>query len=171
MTHVARRLCGTVCAGLRMALALATVLSFVAARADAQAAPGTALRPEIRLDYLGGGAHAVHVGAGVSLRAGTYVRVGANAGVAPYAPRGGSRAHGDLTARFLLDPFGQAKAGVSLGGGIGLRLQDGRARAFALMYVDVEAGPGGRWAPFGRAGFGGGPRLAIGLRRGASRGR
>ena len=159
------------CAFLPVALVHAALAVAAAAPMQAQAVPASAVRPEVRVDYLGGATHAIHVGGGMSVRAGTYVRVGANAGVAPYAPGSGSRAHGDLTARFLLDPFGQSRAGVSLGGGISLRLQEGRARAFALMFVDLEAGQAAGWAPFARAGLGGGPRLAVGLRRGAPRSR
>lgn len=168
-----RRAAGVVLRGapVRAMLVLAVVVLAAAARVQAQAAPASSMRPEIRLDYLGGATHALHAGGGVSVRAGTYVRIGGNAGVAPYAPGNTSRAHGDLTARFLLDPFGQSRAGVSLGGGISLRLEERRARAYALMFIDVEAGQGGRWAPFARAGIGGGPRLAVGLRHRASPGR
>ena len=157
-------------AALKSAIVTAAMVAAMSGSAHAQAAAASSLRPEARLDYLGGPSHAVHVGGGVSVRAGTYVRVGAGAGIAPYDPGDATRAHGDLTARFLLDPFAQARAGVSLGGGVGLRLSEGRTRAFALVLLDVEAGTR-RWVPFARAGIGGGPRLAIGLRHRAARGR
>jgi hypothetical protein len=136
----------------------------------AAAADTSTLRPEVRLDWFGGRAGAVHAGGGVSFRAGTYVRVGVNAGAGPsLADSVRNIAHGDLTARFMLDPFRQQRVGISLGGGVGARYEDDRVRAFALLFADAEAGRGRGWTPFIRAGLGGGLRVAAGLRRGTAR--
>lgn len=162
--------------------ALLLVLSFAALPENAVGAqvwtPGgqrprpSTLRPELRLDYIGGAPSALHLGAGLSARAGNYVRVGGNIGVAP-GPLGGAgnRAHVDLTARFMLDPYRQARFGASLGGGVSVRYQDERARAFALLVADLETGRTRRWSPFFRIGLGGGPRLTVGVRRGSPTGR
>lgn len=158
------RSCGTHVA----TLVLLTVTS--AARLGAQAPPERArpstVRPELRLDYLGGRTNGVHVGAGLSVRAGNYVRAGASAGAGT-----GDRAHANVTARFMLDPFRQSRVGVSLGGGVSVRMLDEGARAFALLIADVEFGRRRGWTPFVSGGIGGGPRAAFGVRRGAATGR
>lgn len=120
----------------------------------------------MRIDYLGGRTDAIHAGAGLSLRAGTYVRVGGNAGAGT-----GGRAHADASARFMLDPARQSRIGASLGGGVSVRWQDDRARAFALLIADVELHRSRGWVPFASAGIGGGPRVALGLRRASTTGR
>lgn len=152
-------------------LALAVAASLAAAPSPAQvwtpraAGDSSTLRPEIRLDYLGGRTPALHGGVGLSARAGTYVRVGGNVGA------GTDGAHADVDARFLLDPFRQSRVGISLGGGVSARYQHDRVRAFALLFADVESGRRPGWRPFLRAGLGGGARVAIGLRRAGIRGR
>lgn len=131
------------------------------------------LRPELRLDYLDGNRHAVHGGVGMSLPAGTYVRLGGVVGGGPgwgaFGPLASARV--DLTARFLIDPFRRSRWGTSIGGGISGRYDDDRLRTFALVLVDVE-GPGRTgWIPFFSGGLGGGGRLAAGVRRAATAGR
>lgn len=130
------------------------------------------VRPELRIDHLGGLHRALHVGVGISARAGTYLRVGGNVGVAPDWTGGvNDRAHADLTARFMIDPFRQSRLGLSVGGGVSARYQRDRVRAFALVLADLEFGRTSGWNPFIRAGLGGGTRLAIGTRRAATFGR
>lgn len=132
----------------------------------------TRIRPELRLDYLGASTQALHVGAGISVPAGTYARVGIAAGAGPGWGNGTfTSARVDLTGRFLIDPFRRARWGVSLGGGIGMRYDAEGFRGVALLLADVE-GPGRRgWIPFAGAGIGGGVRITAGLRRAATIGR
>lgn len=133
-------------------------------------ADSSTLRPELRVDWFGGRASAVHAGAGLSVRAGNYLRVGVNAGAGPALPDSVRNvAHADVTVRFMLDPFGQQRFGLSLGGGVSARQERDRVRAFALLVVDGEAGRGQGWRPFIRAGVGGGVRVTAGIRRAAGR--
>lgn len=165
-------------AGLMMAagaLAVAALPLHAQLRAGgAREQPSSPLRPrtELRIDYLGGRRPGLHAGLGLSVRAGTYVRIGGNAGVGAdtFGARS-DRAHADLTARFLLDPYRENRVGVSLGGGIGARYGEERVRGVLLLLADVEAGGRGRWTPFLRAGIGGGARIAVGLRRASATGR
>lgn len=127
-------------------------------------------RPELRADWFGGRASALHAGAGVSARAGNYLRIGLNAGGgAALSDSSRNVAHADVTARFMLDPFRMQRVGVSLGGGVGARYEHDRVRAFALVFVDAEAGQERRWTPFIRAGVGGGVRVTAGVRRASGR--
>lgn len=146
------------------------------ARAGAQvwtprtSADSSTLRPELRVDWFGGRAGAVHAGGGVSVRAGNYVRVGVNAGAgAALADSVRNVAHADATVRFMLDPFRQQRVGLSLGGGVTTRYERDRVRAFALLFLDAEAGREQGWTPFIRAGVGGGLRVAAGIRRATRR--
>lgn len=163
-------------------LALAAALGVLAAtRLPAQVIRGTPAprdttraRPELRIDYLGARLHAVHVGAGVTVPAGTYARVGVVAGAGPgWGPGRGAfpSVRADVVARFLIDPYRRSRIGVSIGGGVGIRHDDGDTRGLALLVVDVE-GQGTRgWIPFASGGIGGGVRVTAGLRRAASFGR
>lgn len=159
------------------ALVAGAVILACSAPASAQvwspgAAPGgsSLLRPELRADWFGGRASAVHAGVGVSARAGNYLRVGLSAGAGhPLSESSRNVAHADATARFMLDPFRRQRIGVSLGGGVGARHEHDRVRAFALLFVDAEAGQERRWTPFLRAGVGGGLRITAGVRRAAAR--
>lgn len=141
--------------------AVAQVWTPAAARRDS-----STLRTELRLDWFGEPASALHAGAGLSARAGNYVRIGVNAGAGQsLADSVRNRAHADVTVRFMLDPFRQQPVGLSLGGGISARYERDRIRAFALFVVDAEAGRGRSWTPFVRLGMGGGVRAAAGIRK------
>lgn len=137
--------------------------------------------PEARADVIFGRAPAVHVGAGIQVPAGYYVRVGvdAAAGVStrssPSTSRSVQSVDGrlDILTRFLLDPFRQSRFGLSVGGGLSLRAMRGdRVRPQLLVAVDVE---GRRWSsglvPALQLGLGGGARMGVVLRRGAVRAR
>jgi hypothetical protein len=129
------------------------------------------IRPELRLDYLGARAQALHAGLGVSLPAGRYARVGLAAGAGPgWGDAASPSARVDAVVRFLLDPFRRSRLGFSAGGGLSARY-DEDLRGVALLFAEVE-GPGRRgWIPFGALGLGGGVRLSAGLRRAATAGR
>jgi len=66
---------------------------------------------------------------------------------------------------FLLDPGRGRGLALYGGGGIALTAVDGgSARAFVQAVVGVETGPGARAGWFLEAGFGGGARVATGIR-------
>jgi hypothetical protein len=141
----------------------------VPASSRAQQAVASGVMPELRADVIAGDRPALHVGAGVQVPVGYYVRVGiiGAAGVGEGAGRHRS-GRVDLIARFLLDPFRQTRYGLSLGGGVTLRADQGdRVRPALLMVADVEgrrATPG--WVPAVQVGLGGGVRVGVALRRG-----
>jgi hypothetical protein len=142
------------------------------------------LVPELRADVIIGDRAAAHVGAGVQLPVGYYVRIGAVAAAGVLigeraAPVGsgestGARASGrvDLLARFLLDPFRQSRYGLSVGGGVSLRADQGdRARPVLLVAVDVEGRRSARGiAPALQVGLGGGVRIGVIVRRASAPG-
>lgn len=140
--------------------------------ADGAERPARRLRPELRLDYIGARTHAVHAGAGLSVPAGTYARLGAAAGVGPGWGDGSvTSARADATVRFLIDPFRRSRWGVSFGGGLSALHEGSDVRGLALLFADVE-GPGDAgWIPFAGVGVGGGVRVTLGLRRAATAGR
>jgi len=75
----------------------------------------------------------------------------------------------DVLARFLLDPFRQTRYGLSLGGGMSLRAEQGdRVRPVLLVAVDLEGRRSMRGlVPAVQVGLGGGTRIGVVLRRGA----
>jgi hypothetical protein len=137
-----------------------------------------ALRPEVRVDYLGPRPHAMQAGLGVNVAAGTYVRlevVGAG-GASWRDGRSSTSARADAIARFALDPFRERRWGLSAGGGLSARYDgdafDGRRRWRALIAVvlDLEGPHAGGVAPAFQLGLGGGVRAGV-VVRGADRGR
>lgn len=153
------------------ALALLTALATAAPPADAQGPTASRrLQPEVRGDVIIGDHPALQVGGGVHVPLGYYVRVGAIAaggvGLGDAGGRGSARA--DLLVRFLLDPFRQARYGLSAGGGLSTRFEaGGRVTPLLLLALDLE----GRrrrsgWSPAVQVGLGGGARLGVALRRG-----
>ena len=134
--------------------------------------PARRMRPELRLDYIGARTHVLHAGAGISVPAGTYARLGAAAGVGPgWGDGSATSARADATVRFLIDPFRRSRWGLSLGGGLSALHAGSELRGFALLFADVE-GPGDAgWIPFAGVGVGGGVRVTLGLRRAATAGR
>lgn len=162
---------------LRLTAVVVAALTLTGARLPAQIWAGsqprdtTYLRPELRVDYIGAREHALHVGAGLSLPAGRYARLGFAAGAGPGWGDGSyPSARIDGVVRFLVDPFRRSRLGFSAGGGLSARY-DEHLRGVALLFAEVE-GPGARgWIPFGGVGLGGGVRLSAGLRRAATTGR
>ena len=104
----------------------------------------------------------------------------AEASVVPPSPaEAGPSARADLMARFLLDPFREARWGPYAGAGLSVRAEeerhvgDGdvakervRSRGFLLLALGVE-GPelGNGVMPALELGFGGGTRLGLVLRQ------
>lgn len=130
----------------------------------AAAAPeigGQSLQAEVRVDVHGPAPASLEPGAGVTRPLGTYVRLGAAVGY-PVAGREDVRhLRTDLIARVTLDPFRQARFGISLGGGVTVR----GSRAHLAALVDVEGPAVGRVVLAIQAGVSGGVRAGVVLRR------
>jgi hypothetical protein len=123
--------------------------------------------PELRVDVLGRPRASAQGAFGVNIPAGPYVRVGVLAGVGGRLDSpSGVAGRVDVLARFLLDPFRQSRWGLSAGGGVSLRADEGdRVRPNLLVALDLE-GPRTRSgvSPAFQVGFGGGVRGGVGLR-------
>lgn len=161
----------------RVVAGVVVALAVTATRLPAQiwsgSEPGdtTRVRPELRIDYLGASEHALHVGAGLSLPAGRYARLGFAAGVGPGWGDGSfPSARADAVVRFLIDPFRRSRLGLSAGGGLSARY-DRDLRGVALLFAEVEGAGRRGWIPFAGVGLGGGVRLSAGVRRAATSGR
>ena len=155
--------------------ALATFAASVPRLALAQLAPQLpGPMPEIRLDVIAGHQAAVQLGAGVQIPAGYYARIGVDVGIGVQGSSSTLSTHRsvdgrlDVLARFLLDPFRQARYGFSVGGGISLRAEPGDVvRPVLLVAADLEGRRATNgWVPALQVGLGGGVRIGVVLRRG-----
>lgn len=124
---------------------------------------------EFRQDITGAKDPGAHLGVGLNVRADYYVRLGV--ALAAGAVR---RADGiwvgaprvDLTARYLLDPFGDRPRGWYGGGGVTLVQRPGESATAALqLLVGLEGRRGNTLTPSVELGVGGGVRLGVVLRR------
>lgn len=168
----------------RRAVALAAALLVPAASLGAQV-PTTSSRwqPELRVDGFGGDPWGVHLGAGLGLRLGYNARLVVAGGVGrshtdDEAELGGGRSRGqasgrvEVLGRFVLDPFREARRGPYAAAGVVQRLEAGlRPRTRLTAMVGVEGMPRRGWAPSLEAGFGGGVRVGVVLRRALPDGR
>lgn len=137
------------------------------APAGAVAQGSEGLTVEFRFDGLGGGREspaAVHLGAGVARRLGTYAQLGLVGGVGP--SEDGISARLETVARFHLDPFRQRPWGVYGGAGAGVHWSEA-TEPFLLVLLGVEGQRRGSWAPAIELGLSRGVRLGVALRRGA----
>lgn len=135
-------------------------------RAQQQRVP---IAPELRIDVIGERPTSVQGAVGVEIPAGTYMRVGVLGGAGVTLDDDEtSRAAGrvDVLARFLLDPFRQARWGFSAGAGVSLRADPGdRVRPRLLAAIDLEGRrTGAGLSPSLQIGLGGGVRGGVGLR-------
>ena len=135
-------------------IVVGTVLSIaalVARQVEAQR-----VQPEIRFEALGPNPYQGLLGLALHFPAGRYVRVGLGG-------TGFAIGRADLIARFTFDPYRQQQWALSIGGGLSRDYDRG---LFLAVHSDLEgplvAGP----TPFVSAGLAGGPRFAIGVRRG-----
>lgn len=122
---------------------------------------------EGRVDALVSKVSAVHAGAGFTVKTGTYLRSGLDAGLG--ASRDGISGRIDFVNRFHLDPFRQFKWAPYAGGGIGVRFDDNRReQVYLLVFLGVD-GPvrNGLGTSF-EAGLGGGGRIGMIIRRAAA---
>jgi hypothetical protein len=112
---------------------------------------------------------AVQAGAELSAVAGRYVRIAAVGGIGESWDSGSSglSARGELLGRFMLDPDFSSRWAPYAAGGLGARydrVADGW-RATLIFALGVEGPNLNGVVPFFEAGFGGGGRFAVGLRK------
>jgi hypothetical protein len=130
------------------------------ANAEAQSA-------EARIDVIVAGPPAAQAALGVLFTAGTYVRSGVEAGVG--ASRDGLSGRFDFVNRFHLDPFREHRWAPYAGGGLSSRFEESRKTRYYLLFVAGVDGPvrHGLTTAF-EAGFGGGARVGVIVRRAAA---
>ena len=157
---------------MRRALGFGLWALAIATAADAQAARQSApVRYAVRVDALGGRLPSLQGGATVSFPAGIYARVDVT-GAAGYRGAHGlesggkATGRGDVMMRFLFDPIGEQRWGLSAGAGVSMKELDvNRYRPVLLLGVETE-GPMilKRFRPAFTAGLGGGWRAGFLLR-------
>ena len=130
----------------------------------AVASTASAQLPLARVDAIIAHTSAVHAGAGVAWRTGTYLRSGLEAAVG--ASQDGISGRLDLVNRFHLDPFRESRWAPYAGGGLSTRFDDDReSRVYLLVLFGVD-GPAKRGLSTSfEAGFGGGGRIGMVIRR------
>jgi hypothetical protein len=157
-------------------IAASVALSFAARNGQSQTPrpqPPSRYQPEARADFIDSRATAAHLGVGITVPAGTYVRLGLIGAVGQAWSKGESTAAGrvDGLVRFVVDPFREFRWAPYAAGGIGA-IYDGREdwRGVLVGVLGVEGPAQGRIVPAIEVGFGGGARVGVALRR-AMRGR
>ena len=160
-----------------------TTSAVVSAPRAAQVAPSTTRwQPELRVDGFTGEPWAVHAGAGIGLRLTYNARLVVSGGVGRSwvtDDGAGFGGHGnqvsgrvDVMGRFILDPFREQARGPYAAAGLSQRLDAGlRPRTRITAVLGVEGQPHGGWVPSLEAGFGGGVRVGLVLRRALPDGR
>jgi len=150
---------------------LLTVVALVAAPRFVWSQQRTPLLPELRADAIdvrSSRSGTFHAGIGLNLPLGYYVRletVGAG-GVTRIDSNVVGSARGDVVARFLLDPFGESRWGVSFGGGISAQWAETKGwHEYLALVLDLEAPPRHGVVAAFQLGLGGGARLGIAVRR------
>lgn len=119
---------------------------------------------EVRLDGIIARLSALHLGAGFTAPAGTYVRTGVIAGVG--FSRNGLSGRVDGMARFHFDPFRQSRWAPYGGGGISGRFDsDEKARAYILLLFGLDGPVYNGATPSFELGLGGGARIGVIFRR------
>ena len=142
----------------------------------------TRWQPELRVDGFSGEPWAVHAGAGLGMRLTYNARLVVAGGIGESwsdatggsGPGGRQQLSGrvDVMGRFILDPFREQARGPYAAAGLSQRLEAGlRPRTRITAVVGVEGQPHGGWVPSLEAGFGGGVRVGLVLRRALPDGR
>lgn len=125
------------------------------------------LAPEVRLDGIIARVSALHLGAGFSVAVGTYLRMGAVAGVG--SSRDGLSGRLDGMARFHFDPLRQSRWAPYAGGGLSGRFDRGeKARAYLMLLLGLDGPVYNEAAPSFELGLGGGARIGVIVRRAAA---
>jgi len=138
-------------------------LVLLAAAPQAASAQGWS---ETQLWAVGLAARPAVVGAGLGLASRDAGRTRLGAAIAAGATEhGGAALRIEATWHFMLDPGRTRGLGVYGGGGVALTaVQDSTVRPFLQVVLGVETGPAARAGFFLEAGFGGGARVAMGVR-------
>jgi hypothetical protein len=126
------------------------------------------VQPEARLDVLAARATALHAGLGLTIRAGRYARLSLVGAGGPAFRGGEARAGGraDLLARIVLDPEFDTRWSPYAAAGASVRRDAGAPwRELLVLLLGLEGPRGRAGVPFLEAGYGGGLRLGLGLRR------
>lgn len=124
------------------------------------------IQPEARVEAVATGPRRVESGLGMSVRAGSYLRAGVNVAREVWS-RGDSSSsswRADYLVRFSMDPLGEQRWGVALGGGLGYR-----GRAYLLAVAELEGPRLSGVRPAAQLSLGGGVRVGLLLRRAADR--
>ena len=161
-----------------LALAMAAPLS-------AQSGPPLArLMNEGRVDARWSRSNTVELGWSLIVPAGVYVRSALTAatGFVRRDQRWMRESRYETSARFLLDPFRQARYGLSIGGGIGLTNSDGlfgdpnilgvrqqRWRPYLAAFADLELRKTAGLTPAVQVGIGSGIRAGLVIRSATNR--
>lgn len=153
--------------------ALAMLCPMSVAQAQQRAQPTQRWQPEARIDFIEARVSAAHIGVGVSAPVNTYVRLGVVGALGQAWRNGESTGAGriDGLVRFVVDPLREFRWAPYAAGGIGA-VYDGTEdwRGVLVGVLGVEGPAGGGVVPAIEAGFGGGVRVGVSLRR-AMRGR
>lgn len=160
---------------LSSALALGALLPLAAGSAHAQIHRGPLIQPAGRVDVFVSSITAVQGAVELSAVAGRYIRVAAVGGLGGSwnDASSGLSARAELTGRFMLDPDFRSRWSPYAAGGLGARydrVADGW-RATLVFALGMEGPDWNGVVPFLEAGYGGGARFGIGLRKTRPRGR
>jgi hypothetical protein len=157
----------------------------LSAPASAQSGPPLPrLMNEGRVDARISRSNSVELGWSLIIPASVYVRTALTAagGYVRRDQRWMRESRYEATARFLLDPFRQARYGLSLGGGVGMTNSDGlftapnvvgqqsqRWRPFLAAFADVELRRSAGLTPAIQVGVGSGVRVGLVIRSATNR--
>jgi len=134
----------------------------------AQSQNESIVRSEARVDAIFARARLVQGGVGLGFRTGYNVRLhfAAAGGLAFKDGEQKGSARGDGTLRLLLDPFGEAPIGLSVGGGLSV-LYDGfeKTRPVGVVVLGLEGRPRAPLVWSTELALGGGARVGVVLRR------
>ncbi len=153
--------CRSICVTVAL---LAPVPSMLVAQAQNE----SVVRSEARVDAIFARARLVQAGFGLAFRTGYNVRINfaAAGGVALKDGEQKASARGDGTLRLLLDPFGESRIGLSIGGGLSV-LYDGfeQTRPVGVVVLGLEGRPRAPLVWSTEIALGGGARVGVVLRR------
>lgn len=126
------------------------------------------MQPEVRADFIDARAPAAHLGLGIVVPAGTYVRLGVVGAAGQVWRDGEGHASGrvDGVIRFVADPLREFRWAPYASGGVGAMYDDSaRWRPVIVGVLGVEGPAAGGVVPAVEVGFGGGTRYGLVLRR------
>lgn len=143
------------------------LLAVAAAAQSPTREPAPKVAIEGRADVIVSEFAAAHAGIGFTVKTGTYLRSGIDAGLG--GSRDGISGRIDFVNRFHLDPFRQSRWAPYAGGGLGVRFDDNRQERFYLLVFVGLDGPARQGLGTSiEAGLGGGGRIGIIIRRAAA---